>query len=125
MSNVSFATKKRALDALFLLYWPGMGWYEELQQVLKTAGVQLTAHGAATPTRPDTKELQFTSHFQETAQKRGLTEADAKDVYYHGSVVKRNMMVKKYNGYEIGIYYFVASETGKPIITSVWKRGRR
>jgi hypothetical protein len=34
-------------------------------------------------------------------------------------------MVKKYNGYEIGIYYFVAPDTGRAVVTSVWKKGRR
>jgi hypothetical protein len=49
---------------------------------------------------------------------------DARDVYYHGEVIKQNMMTKKYNGYEIGIYFFVDGHTVKTIITSIWKRER-
>ena len=102
-----------------------MGWYEELQTMLRAARAQLSAQGNAPATRPDTSELYFTPKFQKRAQERGLSEADARDVYYHGSVAKKNMLVKKYNGYEIGIYYFVASDTGRPIVTSIWKQGRR
>ena len=41
-----------------------------------------------------------------------LSEADVKDVFYHGGViVKQNMMMKKYNGYEIGLYYFQDKQT--------------
>jgi len=58
------------------------------------------------------------------AHARGLTEADARDVYYHGTVVKQHMMVKQYNGYEIGIYSFVDGRTGKTVITSIWKQER-
>ena len=54
-----------------------------------------------------------------------LSEADVKDVFYYGGVVvKPNMMVKKYTGYEIGIYFFQDKQTGKFIISSAWKRGR-
>jgi len=55
----------------------------------------------------------------------GLSEADALDVYYHGSVVKQNMMVRKYNGYELGIWFFADRVTGKAIISSAWRRSRR
>lgn len=103
-----------------------MGWYEELQKSLRAAKEQVTnsAHVAA-PKGVDTRIIHFSKNFQQTAKARGLTEADAKDVYYHGSMVKQNMMVRKYNGYDIGIYTFVAPDTGKPIITSIWKRERR
>jgi len=54
-----------------------------------------------------------------------LLESDVKDVFYHvGVVVKQNMMVKKYSGYEIGLYYFQDKQTGRFIISSAWKRGR-
>jgi hypothetical protein len=42
-----------------------------------------------------------------------------------GSMVKQNMMVKKYNGYEIGIWFFKDTVIGQAIVTSIWKRGRR
>ncbi len=85
-----------------------MGWFAEIQAILKAAAGQLTNSGHVSP----------------PSHARGLTEADARDVYYHGSVIKQNMMSKKYNGYEIGIYYFVDGHTGRTIITSVWKRDR-
>ncbi len=52
----------------------------------------------------------------------GLSETDALDVYHHGTLVKNNMMIRKYNGYEIGIWFFAGRVTGKAIINSVWKR---
>ena len=73
----------------------------------------------------DTREPYFTKNFHSVSHARGLTEADARDVYYHGSTVKENMMVRQYNGYEIGIYFFVDGHSGRTIITSIWKRERR
>jgi hypothetical protein len=103
-----------------------MGWFQELQAILTTAIGQLTnSSHVQPPGSVDTREPYFTKNFHSTAQERGLTEADARDVYYHGSVVRQNMMVKQYNGYEIGIYSFVDGHTGKTVITSIWKREKR
>ncbi len=63
--------------------------------------------------------MRITRNFQRVARARGLTETDTRDVYYHGSVIKQNMMVREYNSYEIGIYYFVDSQSGRTIITSI------
>jgi hypothetical protein len=73
----------------------------------------------------DTREPYFTKNFEEKAKSWGLTEADAKDVFYHGTSIRENMLVRKYNGYEIGIYYFKDTRTGQTVITSIWKRERR
>jgi len=35
------------------------------------------------------------------------------------------MMVRKYNDYQLGIWFFNDKVTGQAIITSIWKRGRR
>ncbi len=103
-----------------------MGWYEELQKVLGTAAGQVTnSGGVAPPGGVNSKVIHFTKNFQQTAKARRLTENDATDVYFHGSMVKQNMMVRKYNGYEIGIYTFNSPETGQPVVTSIWKRARR
>ena len=103
-----------------------MSLFTELQAILKTAFGQLTnSSHVRPPGSVDTREPYFTKNFHSVAHTRGLTEKDARDVYYHGSEVKKNMMVKLYNGYEIGIYYFVDGQTGKTIITSIWKRDRR
>ena len=112
------------MDKCYLLcLWVGLG---ELQAILKTAIGQVTnSSHVHLPGSIDTREPYFTKNFHSVAHTRGLTEADARDVYYHGSAVKQNMMVRKYNGYEIGIYYFVDGHTGKTIITSIWKRERR
>ena len=103
-----------------------MNWFQELQAILKTAFGQLTnSSHVQPPGSVDTREPYFTKNFHSVSHARGLTEKDARDVYYHGSVVKQNMMEKQYNGYELGIYYFVDGQSGKTIITSIWKRDRR
>jgi hypothetical protein len=100
-----------------------MRWFQELQAILKSAYVQLTTSSHVQPPGSvDPQEPYFTKNFHSVAHSRGLTEADARDVYFHGSAVKQNMMVRKYNGYEISIYFFVDGQSGKTIITSIWKR---
>jgi len=94
-----------------------MGVLQSLGTALKTAAEQITTHS------PTPKDLHFTNNFHLKAKSWGLSEADARDVYHHGSVVKPNMMVRKYNGYEIGIWFFNDRVTGQAIITSIWNRG--
>ena len=96
-----------------------MSVLNEIKKILKTAGDQLTA------TSPTAKGMRFTANFQAKAKSWGLTETDVADVYHHGQEVKQNMIVRKYNGYEIGIYYFLDKRSGQPVITSIWKRDRR
>jgi hypothetical protein len=92
---------------------------DELKKTLKVAGEQLTSSSTTT------KGMRFTPNFHAKAKAWGLTQNDVEDVYHHGQEVKPNMMVRKYNGYEIGIYYFLDKRSGQPVITSIWKRDRR
>jgi hypothetical protein len=55
----------------------------------------------------------------------GIAEGDALDVYYHGSMIKNNIMARKHNGFENGIWFFADRITGKAIISSAWKKARR
>src|SRR5579864_4280097 len=98
-----------------------------LKNLLQTASQQLKIHGdiQGTSQAIDTRNIYYTQKFQTIAASWGLTEADAQDVYAHGYLVKENMLVKKYNGYELGIYYFKSPQTGQPVVTSIWKRDRR
>ena len=104
-----------------------MGWYEELQKTIGEAVQQIkgSGHPVSTKASPRREDVFFTKNAQAKLKQWGLSEKDALDVYYHGSVVKQNMMVRKHNGYEIGIWFFADRVTGKPIISSAWKRGRR
>jgi len=54
-----------------------------------------------------------------------LSEQDVTDVFQHGEVVGDNKLVRKYNGYEIGMYYVRDKKTGSYKATFVWKRDRR
>lgn len=94
-----------------------MGFLTGILTAIQTALDQVGTSGSTTTIR-------FTSNFQQKAKEWGLTEKDAEDVYQHGDQVKENMLVRRYNGYEIGIYYFLDKHTGKPVISSIWKRER-
>jgi len=54
-----------------------------------------------------------------------LSEQDVLDVFQHGEVIGDNKLVRKYNGYEIGMYYVRDKKTGSYKATFVWKRDRR
>ena len=104
-----------------------MSWYEELQKTIGEAARQIkgSGHPVYTTASPRSGEVSFTKNAQVKMKQWGLSEKDAIDVYYHGSIVKDNMMVRKHNGYEVGIWFFTDQVTGKPVISSVWKRARR
>jgi hypothetical protein len=104
-----------------------MGWYEEFQKTIREAAQQIKGSGQPVPTTASSRsrEVFFTKNAQAKMKQWGLSEKDALDVYHHGSVVKQNLMVRTYNGYEIGIWFFADWVTGKPIISFVWKRRRR
>jgi hypothetical protein len=71
------------------------------------------------------EKIVFTRKAIERMKDRGLTEADAIDVVLHGWVLKENMLVRKYNGFEIGVVYGKDRRTGQTIVFSAWKRERR
>ena len=105
----------------------GMGWIEAVKQALGMYGAQVKpARTSSLPSyKVDPKDLGFTNNAIAKMGQWHVSETDVKDVFYHGGViVKQNMMVKKYDGYEIGLYYFQDKQTGRFIISSVWKRGR-
>ncbi len=108
-----------------------MGWIDALKQSLDLFGGQVKSahtseHSSSLPAhKVDPRELGFTNNAIAKMSQWHLSEADVKDVFYHGgTVAKQNMMVKKYNGYEIGLYYFQDKQTGRFIISSAWKRNR-
>ena len=58
----------------------------------------------------------------------GLSEANVLDAFNNGSEVtigSGKAIIKKYQGYEIGVFYARNEKTGEFIITHVWKRDRR
>ncbi len=85
-----------------------MGWYEEFQKTIGEAARQIkgSGHPVYTTASPRNSEVSFTKNAQTKMKQWGRSEGDALDVYFHGSVVKQNMMVRKYNGYELGIWFF-------------------
>ena len=75
--------------------------------------------------KPSQKQLRFTRKCIQQMKDWQLSENDIADVFQHGEITRDNTMVRKYNGYEIGMYYFRDKKTGSYIATAVWKRDRR
>lgn len=96
-----------------------MGLLDGLKKALDTAGEQITS------SNPKPHGIYFTPNFYEKAKQWKLGEADALDVYHHGEDRKPGMRVRKYNGYELGIYYGHNATTGAVYISTIWKRERR
>ena len=107
-----------------------MGWIEVLKQSLDVFGAQVKptrspGYSPLPSRKVDPKDLGFTNNALSKMREWHLSEADVKDVFFHGGeIVKPSMMVKKYSGYEIGHYYFQDKQTGQFVISSAWKRGR-
>jgi hypothetical protein len=109
-----------------------MGWAEVFKQSLGLLGGQRTPsltylrHSSPFPShKADPRELHFTKNALSKMSQWGLSEADIKDVFFHGGVlVKEHMIVKKYPWYEISLYCLQDKRTGQFIISSAWKRGR-
>ncbi len=75
--------------------------------------------------RPNQQRLSFTRKCVQQMKDWHLSEADVADVFQHGEITNENVMTRKYNGYEIGMYYFRDKKTGNSIVSAVWKRDRR
>jgi hypothetical protein len=93
-----------------------MGLIDGLKKALSTAGAQITS------STPKPQGIYFTNNFQQKAKQWGLSEKDALDVYYHGQESKSGRKTRKYNGYELSIYYGQSTTTGQPYISTIWKR---
>ena len=96
-----------------------MGLVDGLKKVVAVAGEQLTTSS------PKPQSIYFTPNFQQKAKAWGLSEKDALDVFYHGTEIKPGMKTRRYNGYELSIYYGQSTTTGQPYISTIWKRERR
>jgi hypothetical protein len=96
-----------------------MGLIDQLKKIISTAVSQLTFSS------PKPQGISFTTNFQKKAHEWSLSEKDALDVYYHGEERKPNMLTRKYNGYELGIYYGRNKLTGQVYISTIWKRQRQ
>ena len=93
-----------------------MGLIVGLKKAISTAGEQITSCS------PKPQGMYFTDNFQVKAKQWGLSEKDALDVFYHGQEMKPGRKTRKYNGYELSIYYGTSKTTGQPYISTIWKR---
>ncbi len=74
--------------------------------------------------KPNQQRLSFTRKCIQQMKDWNLSEADVADVFRHGELTNENMLIRKYNGYEIGMYYFRETKTCNYIVTAIWKRER-
>jgi len=88
---------------------------------IKTILNQFVVQGTKSHTQ---QGLLFTPKCIQQMKDWHLSEADVLDVFEHGEVIADNKIVRKYNGYEIGMYY-VRDKIGRCKATYVWKRDRR
>ena len=103
-----------------------MGLLDGLKKAVATAGAQLTSNSQVRlGSSPNPHGIYFTNNFQQKAKAWGVSEKDALDVLYHGTESKPGMKARKYNGYELCIYYGQSKTTGQPYISTIWKRERR
>lgn len=95
-----------------------MNIHSEIKASFKEVLNQLTAKRDP----KQTEDIYFTPNFYTRAKEYGLSEDDAEDVFHHGEPgTKPNQLIRKYPGYEIGIYFFFNNQ-GKPVISTIWKK---
>lgn len=96
----------------------------ELKALWKTFIHQVLGQPEPPQPRYSTEPL-FTKNALYKMSYYNLSEKQVLDVLYKGSLVQEDMLIRKYNGYEIGLIYGRDRSTGRHIIFSAWKRGRR
>ena len=77
------------------------------------------------PKTAQKKLLKYTNKCKAKMEEHRLTEADVEDVFRRGEKRKGQVLVRRFNGYEIGMYYFQDSRTGEYIVTAVWRSERK
>jgi len=79
--------------------------------------------------RADKSQPYFTKKCRWKMKEWGLSEAKVVDVLSHGATVEKmgnaSKMVRKYNGYEVGLIYGRDKRDGHYILYSAWKQNRR
>jgi hypothetical protein len=90
---------------------------DELKKALSIAKAQIFSRGHLHD------PIHVTRKCQDQAQELGLTEADVKAVYNHGTVAKSQtfLVTKDYNGYSLTVSYFLDKPRGHPVLTSIRK----
>ena len=94
----------------------------EFRMIIKTVGDQFSDTPRISTTSYEKSAILFTAKFYAEANVFGLTENDAIEVYNSGQEINEAVIIREYNRYEIGIEYTQEMRSGKPLITSVWKR---
>ncbi len=101
---------------------PEIGGESVMNVWIKTILSQIFVTATDTPAQ---QRLLFSPKCIQLMKDWQLSEQDVLDVFQHGEVIGDNKLVRKYNGYEIGMYYVRDKKTGSYKATFVWKRDRR
>lgn len=94
----------------------------EVQMAAKTLSDQITNRSTRNTSSQLFAPHYFSTNFYTQANELGLTEEDAVAVFSNGQEIKEGVILREYNGYEIGIEYVTEQFSGKPMIIAIWKR---
>jgi len=71
------------------------------------------------------KVVVYTKNCVRRMKENGLSPEDVEDVFWKGTKLKENALVRQLNGFQIGIYYFGVIDAGLYVVTTVWKNDRK
>ena len=95
----------------------------ELLQLIDVMGIQFSYEDKVhNDSQYRKSNYLFSPSFYKDAKEYSLSETDAIYIYEHGSKTKEDILVYKFNGYELGIKWFTDSTSGLPMIDEIWKK---
>ena len=92
-----------------------------LMSFLTTAWEQITG----IKQKPKHWSYQYTKHGLAKMQEYNVTQWEIKEVIDRPSTVKKDMLIREYNGYHIGLICQLDSIRRTVLIISCWKRSNR
>ena len=95
-----------------------MGWKRVLMSFLKTAWEQITGIS----TKPKRWSFQYTKHGLAKMQEYKVSQREIKEVIDRPTKVKKDMVIREYKGYHIGLICQLDSIRRTVLIISCWKR---
>ena len=98
-----------------------MAWKTLLMSFLKTAWEQITGIS----TKPKRWSFQYTKQGLAKMQEYNVTQWEIKEVIDRPSKVKKDMLIREYKGYHIGLICQLDSIRRTVLIISCWKRSNR
>jgi hypothetical protein len=95
-----------------------MSFIAEVKALLKETLSQLTPNSTQITT------ITFSHQFDDRAKTGGFTRKEAEYIYHHGQPEKENTISYQHTDRKIGISYYLHKNTGKPVITGIFRYGQ-